>query len=307
MILCLCPNPSIDKYVWLNEFLNGKVNRIEKEQFFPGGKGIHVALGIAELGEECCILGFWGGGTGQWIRQFCEEKGIKCYGPEVNVDNRTCLTFRSKGNLDRTELLGIGPCIEEVNLKQYCIEFTKLLNHASAVCMSGSWPPTSSKIDYSSFIKVAKGKNVKTFIDCSGKALISSLEANPYCVHINQQEGYEVFNEESPVKIANRVIKNCDVAAITCGDKGLYLSDKSHKVAHANCKLENIINTVGCGDALMAGLIVASTRNLNIVDTARLSVACGSANCIREELGMFYKEDAMQLMEQTKITLLAMN
>ena len=82
----------------------------------------------------------------------------------------------------------------------------------------------------------------------------------------------------------------------------MYLLDKNHSVIHANCKLDSIISAVGCGDALMAGLVVAQKRNLSFIETARISVACGSANCIREELGMFYKQDAERLLTKAELS-----
>lgn len=69
MILCLCPNPSIDKFIWVEDFKTGKVNRVKKELSYPGGKGVHVALGIAELEEDCAIIGFWGGPAGKWKKR----------------------------------------------------------------------------------------------------------------------------------------------------------------------------------------------------------------------------------------------
>ena len=72
MILCICPNPSLDKFIWLENIHPGKVNRISRQEWYAGGKGVHVALGIAELGEECAVLGFWGGETGRQVKQFCE-------------------------------------------------------------------------------------------------------------------------------------------------------------------------------------------------------------------------------------------
>jgi tagatose 6-phosphate kinase len=83
MILCLCPNPSVDTYVWVGSFEPGQVNRVRKEQRFPGGKGVHVALAAAELGEEVCLLGFWGGPTGKWNRRSCGEKSVASFGPET--------------------------------------------------------------------------------------------------------------------------------------------------------------------------------------------------------------------------------
>lgn len=301
MILCLCPNPSTDKFIWIEELTHGEVNRIKKEQSFPGGKGVHVALGISELGEECALLGFWGGYTGQWVKQFCEERGILCYGPEVNEPARICITFRSSGDLNGTELLGLGPFIEEENLNFFWLEFIRLLDIASAVCMCGSWPPTTMGMDYTEFILAAKKKGIMTFVDCSGKSLMNSLSVNPYCIHINNQEGFEILNEHSPLKIANGVLTNCDLAAISCGADGLYLAGKDQPAIHVSCKLQSISSTVGCGDSLMAGLIVAHKRELNLIDTAKLSVACGSANCLREDLGMFYKKDVDILLARVEI------
>ncbi len=302
MILCLCPNPSVDKFIWIEELVKGKVNRIKKEDRFPGGKGVHVALGIAELGEKCALLGFWGGYAGNWIKQQCEEKGIRCYGPNVKDENRACLTFRSSRDMEGTELLGIGPYLEEEDIKEFWSEYLRLLEHSTAVCMSGSWPPAGSGIGYADYIKVANERSIKTFIDCSGDSLMNNLSSLPYCVHINKHEGLEVFNEESPLKIAGIVSDNCHLAAVTCGSDGLYLTDKNKVVIHANCEVSNIISAVGCGDALMAGLIVAQMRKMDIIDTAKFSVACGAANCIRKELGMFYNEDVEILKEQTEIS-----
>lgn len=302
MILCLCPNPSIDKFIWVDDFRPGKVNRIKKEQSFPGGKGIHVALGIAELGEKCALLGFWGGDTGKLIKEYCEERGISCYGPEIDKPNRTCFTFRSGGLLDGTELLEPGPHVSEEEINIFRSEYIRLLDTSSVICMSGSWPSSDTEIEYAGFIVSAKERGAKTFVDCSDKNLLRALEANPYCVHINNQEGFEVYNEHSPLKIAGAVLENSDLAAISCGADGLYLSGKCQPAIHASCRVDDIISTVGCGDSLMAGLVVAHQRNLGLPEMAKLGVACGAANCIREELGIFYKKDTDKLYLQAKLS-----
>ena len=302
MILCVCPNPSLDKFIWLNDVVAGKVNRINKTRSYAGGKGVHVALGIAELGEECALLGFWGGETGRMIKGVCYEKGISCYGPEIDQPNRTCLTFRCGTDWEGTELLEAGPFINEDAIDLFYLEFAKLLNTTSIVCMSGSWPPASRPIDYTRFIVAAKEKGIKTFVDCSGKSLVNTLAVNPHGVHINNHEGLEIYKESSPIKIAEAVLKSSDLAAITCGADGLYLSGKTQGIVHASCELKKIISAVGCGDSLMAGLVTASSRNLNLVDTAILAVACGSANCLREELGMFHHSDVIELISRVRIS-----
>jgi tagatose 6-phosphate kinase len=38
-ILSVCPNPSVDTFVWVDHIHAGRVTRAEREQHFPGGKG----------------------------------------------------------------------------------------------------------------------------------------------------------------------------------------------------------------------------------------------------------------------------
>lgn len=300
MILCVCPNPAIDKYIEFDNFQIGKVNKVNREIPYPGGKGVHVALGITELGEDAAILAFWGGSSGKWIKEECEAKGIKCYGPEVDALSRTCITLKTKDKFNETEILGAGPFITHSEYATFMDDYVQLLCNSDIVSMSGSWPKSNFDLDYSFFIEKAAQQDVISFVDCSGTSLLKSLEKRPFAVHINHREGFDVYNTNDPIKIAHKVGENCKLAAITDGEKGLYLYDGKEAV-HALCKIDNVISAVGSGDSLMAGLIVAKNRKYNLIETAKLAAASGAANCIREDLGMFYKKDVDMLVERCKI------
>lgn len=300
MILCVCPNPAIDKFILVDDFGQGKVNRATKELSFPGGKGIHVALGIKELGEKVAILAFWGGPTGKWVKTQCEAKGIACYGPEVNDWTRTCLTIKTKNNFSETEILGTGPVINRSEYSSFLREYAQLLNKVDLVSMSGSWPKNLFGANYSEFIEKASLLKIKSYIDCSGHVLLSALEQKPHAVHINHHEGYDIYTSNNPEDIFSKMKNQCKMAALTYGDKGLYLYSDG-KMVHALSKVNDVISTVGCGDSLMAGLLVAEKRNYNLLETAKLAAASGAANCIREELGMFYSSDVEQLQDCCKI------
>lgn len=306
MILCVCPNPAIDKFIHIDDFKIGKVNRMSKEFSYPGGKGVHVALGIRELGEEVSLLSFWGGTTGKWIKQECEARGIICYGPEVEDCSRTCLTIKSENNFNETEILGIGPMIGEMEYASFFKDYEKLIKKSNLVSMSGSWPKNSVDASYSSFIEKASQLAIKSFIDCSGDLLTDALEKYPFVVHINQHEGYDICRSRNPIDISHKLSKHCDIAAITYGDNGLYLYDGKEQV-HALSKVKNVISAVGSGDSLMAGLIVAHIRNYNLVETAKLAAACGAANCIRQDLGMFYKKDVEYLFDNCDVSIKHLN
>lgn len=306
MVLCVCPNPSIDKYVWVEGFIKGKANRSIREQFFPGGKGVHVAMGLIELGIEVELLGFWAGASGNWVKAACESMGITCHGPEITGDTRTCLTLKSNDEYNETEVLGVGPLVQPDDLKRFNEIYDQLLQKADIISCSGSWPPCTTEASYDLLVSKANELDKVIMVDCAGNTLIKTLKKKPFAVHMNRFEGFDIFKTLNPLEIVEKVGLSCSWAAITCGAEGLYLSD-GRTMIHALSKVEHVISTVGCGDSLMSGLIAGYAHGLDLIDTARIAAACGAANCIREELGMFHKRDMELLRESCDINILNVN
>lgn len=297
MVLCVCPNPSVDKYIWVEQINAGGSNRITKEQLFPGGKGIHVALALKEMGELVVILGFWGGATGQWIKTECEKVGIACLGPETEGLTRTCITFKSDDTYNDTELLGVGPQIEVWQFDQFLDIFKQTAPHVKAIALSGSWPPGAPDDAYAKLISLGSEVGVKSFLDCSGNQLKSALSKTPFVIHLNKKEGQTLYPKSEISEIARSLSSSCTYAALTAGADGLYFSGAEF-LLHAKCTITNLYSAVGSGDCLVAGLIYAHIHGLNHEDMAKIAVACGAANCLREDLGMLYKSDVEKLTLQ---------
>ncbi|WP_366591093.1 PfkB family carbohydrate kinase [Muricauda sp. ANG21] len=275
----------------------GGVNRVTKEFSYPGGKGVHVALGIRELGEDVTLLSFWGGDIGNWIKKECQERGIHCVGPEVEHWNRTCLTIKSKDDFNETEILGTGPFIGDLEYNLLFDQYKKLLKNTKIVCMSGSWPINSFNANYAEFVKYASQLQIKSFVDCSGDSLKKVLGANPYLLHINHKEAYELYADTNIEKNIAALKQHCCLAVISKGNKGLFLYD-GENIVHALSKVDNVISAVGSGDSLMAATVVACKRGHDQIEMAKLAAAAGASNCIREELGMFHKKDVERLYKE---------
>lgn len=300
MILCVCPNPSIDQYAWIENFTPGKVHRISKEQYFPGGKGIHVAMALKEVGEDVAVLGFWAGPTGEWLRMQCQKMGIPTYGPEVQGWTRISITFRGDNHYNNTELIGKGPVINSEIIETFKETFQSLMEEATCITMSGSWPQGTQGNEYAALINIAHQHQKPVFLDCTGQQLLNALKEKPHTIHLNQAEGKATFHEKYPQALAMHLLQHCQYAAITAGEKGLFLAHEN-VVIHAHCPVEKVYSTVGCGDCLVGGLAFAHTKELDLHQTAKMATACGSANCMRPELGMLYKSDVDKLLDQVII------
>ncbi len=300
MILSVCPNPSVDTYVHFSSFTPQEVNRATQEQPFPGGKGTHVALGIKELGEEVTLLGFWAGPSGQWIKHRLEEKGIRCVGPEVEGWTRTCYTFKTGDDFNDTEILGLGPVVSKNDLNTFYELYSKELERSDITVMSGSWPQGAPSDSYAILIDLANKKKIPVVLDATGDLLANAIQKHPSAIHLNKSEAAVYTNKQNIMGILMDLAKILKVAAVTDGKNGLfYLSNKN--ILHGNVVIDKVVSAVGSGDALTAGLTVAMLRNYNNEDTVKLSVACGAANCLRHELGMFYKKDVERLLNKVVV------
>lgn len=297
MILSICPNPSVDKYLTLSTLMTGKVNRSSEEQAFPGGKGVHVALAVNELGVESSLLGFWGGPTGKWIKDSCSSQKIDCYGPDIKGWNRTCITINSGSEFDQTEILERGPAIGKDSIGEFLTNIKNLSTKTEMICISGSWPEGASEDIYSE-IKDVCTENHQLWIDASGKWLQRAIQVHPFGIHINFSEAQTLFGPGmNPAEYALNLLEYSKIAAVTNGADGLYLASNG-ELYHATCQVDRVISTVGSGDSLLAGLLVAQHRKNNLKEMAIFGAACGTANCIRKDLGMLYKEDAERLKNQ---------
>ena len=61
------------------------------------------------------------------------------------------------------------------------------------------------------------------------------------------------------------------------------------------------INTVGCGDALVAGFMCAYCKDIEIEEAIRQSIAVSAAAALSGEIGVFEKEDFDRLITQVKL------
>lgn len=301
MILCVCPNPSIDSYAWLNEFYLGGVNRIDLLSEYPGGKGTHVAIAVQKLGVSSTLFANWAGNTGKKIQELATSFGLGCEGVNIKGENRKCFTFRSDNSrIQNTELLEPGPEISPKDFSAFCTEFQQHAEKAELICASGSWPNGSPDDAYAQLIRIAKQFNRKLVLDCSGVQLEQALEEKFFGLHINEHEAKTLFDSSDVEEIIRKLKSQVELIALTKGKEGLYLY-YNNRLIHANVQIDHVLSTVGSGDCLTGGIAYAASQHLDIEEMARYGVSCGAANCLNEDLGIFNIQDVQKLYQQVTI------
>lgn len=302
MILCVCPNPSIDSYAWMPDFTKGGVNRIDRIQEFPGGKATHVALALTELGAEAELMGVWAGGAGQWVQQASKQKGVSCSGPEVKGNNRKCFTFRSDvSGFDNTELLEPGPELSQEDWEIFRNEFQARIEKADIICMSGSWPKNAPDNAYRQLLDLAVAQNKKVILDCSGIQLEEAMKTGCFGLHLNESEAEKFCGSSDIQDLLDKLNGKVELVALTKGAEGLELFYKDQRI-HAKVEIPHVVSTVGSGDCLTAGIAYSlGLQQVTAQEIAAYGVACGAANCLIEDLGMLRKSDVQELLPQVEI------
>jgi fructose-1-phosphate kinase PfkB-like protein len=63
----------------------------------------------------------------------------------------------------------------------------------------------------------------------------------------------------------------------------------------------NVISTVGCGDATLAGFALAASQDMSAEETVRLAGACGAANSVAFAPGRIEKVKVLELLPKIEV------
>ncbi len=303
MIYTCTLNPSIDYLVEVEDLKLGSLNRATKTAYYPGGKGINVSRVLNRLGKPTTALGYLGGFTGAYIRDFLTNSGINHDFLEVNEPTR--INVKLKTGIE-TEINGLGGAIS-LDQEAQLLDKIKTLTSEDFLILAGSLPPSLSADFYGKIAKLCFEKNIPYIVDTSGAALEEILQYKPFLVKPNEHELGELFgvklaSVEDAVhygrKLQEKGPKN---VIVSLGSKGAILIN-DRVVAFANVPKGELKNSVGAGDSLVAGFVAATTSQDDILYALKFGIACGSATAFSQDL--CEKQAVEKLLPEIKIDLL---
>lgn len=154
MIYTITLNPSIDYIVQIDQLNLGGLNRMKQDYKLPGGKGINVSRVLNQLNVPSLATGFLGGFTGNFIKDWLQNEGVKTGFVTVKDDTRINIKLKHG---EETEINGLGPAISEKEING----FLKVMDKVTAndiVILSGSVPPSLGNDFYNKIIQICKEK-----------------------------------------------------------------------------------------------------------------------------------------------------
>lgn len=306
MILTVTLNAAIDKRYVVEDFQVGKVNRVVECAYTPGGKGLNVSKPAAIAGAKVVATGFVGGHAGHYIEDELKPFGIESAFYHMKEESRSCINIWDTVQKKQTEFLEPGFTVAERDFEGFVEKFRTLLKDADVVAMSGSVPKGLDGTAYQRLVSIVKEAGKKVILDTSGKLLTAGIAAKPTMIKPNIDEIRMLT--ESRCDDLNEIIEaakqihseGVEIVAVSLGGEGsIVVSDEG--VYRARVPKINAVNTVGCGDSMIAGFALGLSEGLSVCDTLRKASAISAAAALREETGFFVVEDMERIFSQVEI------
>jgi tagatose 6-phosphate kinase len=306
MILTVTLNAAIDKRYVVEDLKPGNVCRVKECTYSAGGKGLNVSRVAVIAGEEVTATGFLGGHAGDYIVEALDGLNIKSDFVHISGESRSCINIYDETNHTQTEFLEPGVYVTEANVEEMLKKFLALIDSASVVAISGSVPKGVDSTLYQQMIRIAREHHKKVILDTSGKLLEEALSSKPTMIKPNIDEirmltGRELNSREDLIKAALELQKSgIEVVVISCGADGSLIACEEGVYQAVVPKIE-AVNTVGCGDSMIAGFAAGFSRGLPMTETIKFASAISAANAMRMETGFFMPKDMEALLPQIKV------
>ncbi len=312
MILTITMNPTVDRVYIIDNFIQGNIYRADNVSVTAGGKGINVAKVTKILGENVATGGLIGGDTGNYIKKSIKRLGIENCFVQIKDETRTCVNITDSIEDKSTEVLEIGPYVEEDEYLRFIDDFKSIIDKYSVIVISGSLPRGLPSNTYAELIDIANGFGKKVFFDSSGVSFREGIVSKPFMVKPNKDEIKEFLGVDSiknndlitQEDLVGALYKISDIGielpVISLGKDGC-ITKIGEEIYKYDAPEVDVVNTVGSGDSFVAGCTVAVSRGENYKDAIRFGMACGVANTQFKETGMVSMELVNKFYDLVKV------
>ena len=262
MLICIVPNPSIDKTATVDRLEPGTIHRPDSVVAVPGGKGLNVARAAVTLGVPARAVLLLGGDAGRWMTAELDRRGIACDVTWVDGETRTCLSVLDRATGVLTEFYEPGPAISTDAWRRFVTMVADVVGAAprgSVAAISGSFPRGAPEDAADGLLRAIEGHGTPLLVDTSGPHLTALLAARPALVKINAAEagrvlGVPVTGEDEVVAAARTLVeRGAERAVVTRGPDGAVAADAT-RAWIVDPLAGGGPYTVGSGDAFLAGI-----------------------------------------------------
>lgn len=286
MIYTVTLNPALDYFMNYEELALGEVNRTGKTQISAGGKGIMESRMLSLIGAKSKALGFLGGFSGQYIKDFLNENQIDSDFTEI--EDLTRINVKLKSQESETSLDAAGPKLQESEINHFLEKFDHL-KEDDIVVFAGTIPKSLGEDFYERLIAKVQKQKATFVMDVDGQKLLDSLPAHPLLIKPNREELEAIFetsfkNNEQIIPYGQKLLEMGaqNVIVSMAGDGALLFTNE--KVYFAQGIKGELKNSIGAGDSTVAGFLAEYSQSKDPLLAFRQAIACGTSKAFSDDM-----------------------
>jgi 1-phosphofructokinase len=282
-IITLTLNPALDITQVHSGVTLGGMNRAQSAFIEASGKGINVAQATAKLGVSSIAIAPLGDVIGQAISSLLTDPNVELV--KIPIAGSSRCNFKLLDGAQITEFNASGPSLDLLEWQTLETTLLKRVQNDSLVVLAGSLPRGIQSTVYGDLARKIQLRGAKVVIDAEGSALELALKAEPWLVKPNRFEAEMLLGTKiqdlSDAVAAARSIQSMgaqNVLLSLSGEGSIMLT--KYTCFQATPPRVQVKNTVGCGDALLAGTIVGITQNMDWTESLRYGTAVALARAL---------------------------
>ena len=259
--MTVTPNPCIDRTIRLERLVPGGLNRAHSATSEAAGKGVNVSYALVTEGlETVAVLPLAAQSAVQYLGLLADA--VPVLAVPIAGDIRVNVSIiESDGSV--TKVNEPGPALAPADADAI-VTAAASASRAGWIVGCGSLPPGAPRDFYRRLANLATRER-RVAVDSSGDALAAAAIAGIALMKPNRHELQELVRRPlttlgEVIDAAREVIaQGCGAALVSLGADGALYVDAA-TAAHAEARLADATNTVGAGDALLAGFLAAGAR-----------------------------------------------
>ncbi len=281
MILTAGLTPAWQQILLFDSFDEGEVNRAREAHWTASGKVFNAGIGVHSLGEPSLTLATVGGPVRTQIDEELDKLGVPWRCVETVSATRVCTTILDRATGRMTELVENGRPLLPEELDAFRQAYAEEASRADVAIVIGSLPRDTPPTFYRDLIERTPCPAV---LDFRGDGLLSVLDLEPYVVKPNREElartmGRPLDSDQDLVDAMRSLNeRGAQWVVITQGDGPVWVTSANETYRLEPPKIDNIINPIGCGDAMAAAIASATRQGCAPVEAICRGIAAAADN-----------------------------
>lgn len=306
MILIITLNPIFQKIFYYKNIILNSVNRNGITHKQAGGKGINVSRQLKFLGIDSYNLFFSGGSNGKLLRELLKKEQLAFTSVSIANETREAAVIISANDQKIYSFFSTNPIISQSEIDEMKSTIKKMIPNSNIVVISGSAPSNYAEDIVYFTVSEANKQDKITICDYYGDNLEEIFNLAPTIVHNNFDEINKYLNinlkdESDILSLLNSInLKGIKRFYLTDGENPFYAQNFDYKYRIYPPKLKAIDST-GCGDAFVAGLIYCLKNNETFEYSLKYATALASINSTQFDVCNVTADKFQPLINQISI------